>query len=991
MKKGTGLALGFLISMVAVVCICGFCCSDSFISTNSKTYSSSDSSSAEAALACAKNGTINSGRDAAISINTISDNDKYNEALRSVLDYYYENNEKGQNSGNIRTVGKTIDSRGNVIVQNYRTASNERSKAKTLSYKTGEVILTFGSGTSDAAIKKAAAEQRGTVDAIHSTMSGTKIASIDISLEYTVSKASSRYETEKNVKGSQPNYIYRTSETSDDTSSSASSVSQGSDVKDTGTGGTGDTGTGDTGETKFTAPNDKYYTEGLQWYLNGANGIDAPAAWAVADSKSSAKTTVKVAVIDTGVKTTNEDLNAGQIDTANCAKITGGKITTGASSIDYEEGHGTHVTGIIGATSNNSVGITGVATGVSNSAVSIMMINAETAFFSGGVFYSEDLVLSVDYAVSKSAKIVNMSLGGPGNDKLLADEIAAADKKGTLVVTAAGNEGSDALVSPSDSPYSFSVIANSEQGSSTSGGDDFSQYSNYGYNKDISAPGDDILSTWVGDKNGYNKIGADPGNTKYAYDQGTSMAAPIVTGTAALLLYYDPTLTTSQIKNYLCSSSGKTSFSSTQAFGNLNAGQALTDLAADQTDASSIVLNRSSMTVYTGDSSQIACDLLPGTASKKTVTWSSSDTGVASVSTDGIVTGVSAGTAAVTASSGTASSTCAITVKAKYSPLAFIDSSASVSGELTKESPVSTSIYASSGKYDDAAGYMEGYSLDLLKGQSISAEESSSSYGAFIKIVNSDGKIVVSESYDDFDEDVKENNSSTVTYCATSDGTYYIQCCAVPNYSVEHDGYFSSTGAFTLDAYTFDPCYSKISKVTYNSVYLKWTRSENANGYKIQRASSKSGTYKTIKTITSNSTLTYRNTGLTCGKTYYYKITPYRTITNKTISGRASSVLTAKVIPAAPSKFSVKAGKGKATVKWSKISGASGYRVYRASSKTGKYKRLTTVKGNSSTYYVNTGLKKGKTYYYKMRAYRQVNKTTKVSGQYSESKYVKVR
>ena len=207
MKKGTGLALGFLISMVAVVCICGFCCSDSFISTNSKTYSSSDSSSAEAALACAKNGTINSGRDAAISINTISDNDKYNEALRSVLDYYYENNEKGQNSGNIRTVGKTIDSRGNVIVQNYRTASNERSKAKTLSYKTGEVILTFGSGTSDAAIKKAAAEQRGTVDAIHSTMSGTKIASIDISLEYTVSKASSRYETEKNVKGSQPNYI----------------------------------------------------------------------------------------------------------------------------------------------------------------------------------------------------------------------------------------------------------------------------------------------------------------------------------------------------------------------------------------------------------------------------------------------------------------------------------------------------------------------------------------------------------------------------------------------------------------------------------------------------------------------------------------------------------------------------------------------------------------------------------------------------------------
>lgn len=431
MKKGTGLALGFLISMVAVICICGLCGSDSFISTNSKMNSSSDSSSAEAALEYAKNGTSDAGRDAAISINTISDNDKYNRALRSVLDYYYSNNENGQNSGNIKIVGKTIDSRGNTIVQNYRTASKERSKAKTLSYKTGEVILTFGSGTSDAVIKKVAAEQRGTVDSIHSTMSGTKIASIDISLEYTVSKASSRYDTEKKVEGSQPNYIYRTSESSDesgatpsDTAADTSKSTENVTKKDTDTGGTGDTG-----ETKFTAPNDKYYTEGLQWYLNGANGIDAPAAWAVADSKSSAKTTVKVAVIDTGVKTTNEDLSAGQIDTANSAKITGGKITTGASSMDYEEGHGTHVTGIIGATSNNSAGITGIATGVSNSAVSIMMINAETASFGGGVFYSEDLVLSVDYAVSKSAKIINMSLGGPGNDKLLANEIAEADKR----------------------------------------------------------------------------------------------------------------------------------------------------------------------------------------------------------------------------------------------------------------------------------------------------------------------------------------------------------------------------------------------------------------------------------------------------------------------------------------------------------------------------------------------------------------------------------
>ena len=84
---------------------------------------------------------------------------------------------------------------------------------------------------------------------------------------------------------------------------------------------------------------------------------------------------------------------------------------------------------------------------------------------------------------------------------------------------------------------------------------------------------------------------------------------------------------------------------------------------------------------------------------------------------------------------------------------------------------------------------------------------------------------------------------------------------------------------------------------------------------------------------------------------------------------------------------SVTAGKKCATVKWSKVSGATGYKVYRATKKSGKYTCVKTVK---TTSYKNTKLTKGKTYYYKVRAYRTVNKKA-VYGGYSKVKSVKVK
>ncbi|MCI2062747.1 MAG: S8 family serine peptidase [Eubacteriaceae bacterium] len=969
MKKRKSAVI-VIAAVIAVIC---FCCFNN--QTADKTASVQTGSSA-GIMKTAQSGSSDAGRKAAEQINAIQDNEAYKENLRDVLDYYYSNYSKTGSKKNIASVGKTVDSRGKTIVADYKAAASERSSDSSLKYKSGEVLLTFSKGTSDSAIREKVKDERGTAGEINRMQDGTKLVSADISLEYTVSKAADIYAGDDAVESSQPNYRY-TASAAKEKSVSPAAVS-----------GTG-SGTTETEPVKVN-PNDTYYKAGYQWYLNGTNGIDAPTAWTVASSDASKKQTVKIAVIDTGVLASHDELNDGQIDAANSARIVGGTITSGSDTLGDSDGHGTHVSGIIDATSDNASGITGVATGAGNSVVSEIAIDAQTPELYG-VFYSQDLVLSVNYAVSKGAKVINMSLGGPGNDKLLADAIETAYDKGVLVVTAAGNENTDALVSPSDSNDVISVIANNDTGSSRTGAEDFSAYSNFGTAKDISAPGDDILSTWIGSNNGFNKKGATPGNTKFAYDSGTSMAAPVVTGTAALLLYYEPSLTPRQVKNYLYSSGGSTSFSTSQAFGNLNAGTALTNLAADKEAAKSIVLNSTSLSVYTGDNKQIEYEVLPGTSSSVDAAWSSSNTAVASVSKEGIVTGAAEGTAVITASIGDVTASCTVTVKNKYSDVTFTDGSFETSGELTKDSAVSASVYKTETSYDDAAGYMNGYAVALLKNESISVSLSSSDYGAFVKLVGADGKIIKSDAYLDYDEEVKENNTASLTYNAPEDGTYYIQSCAVPNYVPSPvDSNVSSTGKYMLKIYKFDPCVSAISSVTYNSIRMKWSKCTNADGYKIIRATRKSGKYTTVKAFTRNTDLSYKNGSLTCGKTYYYKVIPYRTISGVTVYGKESSILSARVRPAVTSSVKAKGGHGYITVSWAHVSGATGYRVYRASSKTGSYKKLKTVSGGYTLKYSNTGLKKGKTYYYKVKAYRKTGKTA-VYGSSSAAVGAKVR
>ncbi|MDD6190109.1 MAG: fibronectin type III domain-containing protein [Firmicutes bacterium] len=179
----------------------------------------------------------------------------------------------------------------------------------------------------------------------------------------------------------------------------------------------------------------------------------------------------------------------------------------------------------------------------------------------------------------------------------------------------------------------------------------------------------------------------------------------------------------------------------------------------------------------------------------------------------------------------------------------------------------------------------------------------------------------------------------------------------------------------------------KAASSGYNSVTLRWNRTPGATGYEIYRQSGSSNVL--IGRINSPTTTSYINSGLKTGTTYYYRIKAVSS--DKEGKPVCSSLVTAsaKPVPATPS-VSLKSGKRKATIKWNRVSGASGYQIYRSLKRTSGFKAVKTIKKGSTKYFVNKKLKKGKTYYYKVRAYKTVSKK-KFYGNFSTVKSVKVK
>lgn len=269
-----------------------------------------------------------------------------------------------------------------------------------------------------------------------------------------------------------------------------------------------------------------------QWFHDTVNLNDA---WETTMGDAS----VKVAVIDSGADTGHPDL-AGQFYKTRDFTKTPYVDNKTSDSV----GHGTHVSGIIAAKANNKTGVAGVAPGIK---LLMADISPDDEYL-GGFFTEESVIDAIYWSADQGARVINMSLSTTifEENPLLKAAIKYAADRNVVVVCAAGNEGvgDEIPIFPSDDANAVSVI-------SVDSDKDISYFSNYGASKEISAPGGMSVYTGKGILSTVPRAMKDETETKDAYDyyQGTSMAAPVVSGVFALLFSKFPGLTAAQAKD----------------------------------------------------------------------------------------------------------------------------------------------------------------------------------------------------------------------------------------------------------------------------------------------------------------------------------------------------------------------------------------------------------------------------------------------------------
>lgn len=162
---------------------------------------------------------------------------------------------------------------------------------------------------------------------------------------------------------------------------------------------------------------------------------------------------------------------------------------------------------------------------------------------------------------------------------------------------------------------------------------------------------------------------------------------------------------------------------------------------------------------------------------------------------------------------------------------------------------------------------------------------------------------------------------------------------------------------------------------TDTTVTVKWNRVSRASGYQVYRWNGTTKKYEYIKYVKGGSITSYVNSGRSAGTKYRYRVRAYFAAGGKNYYGSYSDAKEVNTKPATVKKLSASSKSSAVTLKWNRSAGASGYEIYRYSS-TGKYVKIATVKNSKTVSYRNTKLKKGKTYYYKVRAYQTKNGKT---------------
>ncbi len=652
-------------------------------------------------------------------------------------------------------------------------------------------------------------------------------------------------------------------------------------------------------------PNDYYFYD--QWALSAMN---LSSAWEFEKGSYD----ILVAVIDSGIDRDNPDLYN--------ADIRLGWDVIFDEAVDWDStGHGTLVSGIIGASTNNGNGISAV-----NWNVAIVPYRVT---YSDGEAYSSDIASAIYVATDLGIDVINISLGGPTNDPVLSNAITYAVSKGVIIVAAAGNDGTATYMYPASNTGVIGVGSINELNS-------VSYFSQHNDKIDVVAPGEDIIST------------ADYISCGYCYYEmvsGTSFSSPYVAGVAALAKAYFPGLTPAKFESILKYSSrdfGATGYDIYYGYGVVDAERVLRYLAPPTTPSDFAINNISDKQITINWSKSSEYDVIAYQLEYKAstaTTWTIISSTLTPSTTSYTLSNLSNGT------------NYDFRIKAKdhntsWSPYSVVQTAKPIDN-LAPLSPSNFKVTSVTGTQINLSWAAS--TAPDLSGYKISYKKTTDSVWTEVNL----GKVL----------------------------TYQISGLITgESYSLQIQAFDSSNNLSLVPAsLNVTPITSTenlhFTDVRYNGLSFEWNPVFGATRYDIYQGTSATTITTKIGSVTETSFSTLSN--LTFNTTYYFKVQP---VANDETLGATPLVINTKTVLKDLTGLNVTSPNATtADLSWASVEGAAGYEVYYAKAGTTTYtflKSVTTLTTN------HTGLVANTTYNYKVRAYRMAG-TIKVFGNYS--------